>query len=240
MIFFQFLYIFYRAKLAEVGGYKMLESYQTPKFKESQLLEVSRELVPIFKRRRTIRHFSDFKPNREIIMNAIQVAGLAPSGANKQPWSFVIIEKNELKKHLRDLAEKEEYRFYVEKPNKQWIKDLSHLHCNVEKEFMTQAPYLIAIFYRHFEIDEVGEKSTNYYAKESAGIATGMLISALHLSGLSTLTYTPKRMTFLANELGRPAHERTFMLLAAGLPHEKAQVPVITKKSLQEICDTYS
>lgn len=217
----------------------MLESYKTPRFKEATSLEVSRELVPIFERRRTIRHFSSEKPNRELVVNAIKVAGLAPSGANKQPWSFVLIENPKVKEHLRELAEIEEHRFYVEKPNQQWIKDLSHLHCKKEKEFMTQAPYLVAIFYRHFDLTETGEKSTNYYAKESAGIATGMLISALHLSGLSTLTYTPKRMTFLADELGRPAHERTFMLLGVGLPHEQAEVPVITKKSLQDICDTY-
>ena len=217
----------------------MLETYRTPQFKEAESLDVSRELIPIFQRRRTIRHFSPEKPSLELVTNAIKIAGTAPSGANKQPWSFVVIENASLKQHLRDLAEKEEYRFYVEKPNEKWIKDLSHLHVQKEKKFMTEAPYLIAIFYRHFDLDEAGEKSTNYYAKESAGIATGMLISALHLSGLSTLTYTPKRMGFLAEELGKPSHERTFMLLGVGLPHKEAEVPTISKKSLEEICDTY-
>jgi len=218
----------------------MLAPFEKPKFCNNRALEISRDLAKIFTKRRTIRQFSPEKPDREIIENAIDVARLAPSGANRQPWSFALIEGMDLKQEIRKLSEKEEYLFYVEKPNKKWIKDLEHLHPNKEKEFLTEAPYLIVIFYSHFDIDELGEKCTNYYAKESVGIATGMLISALHLAGLSVLTYTPKRMQFLSRLLGKEVNERPFMLLGVGHPTETAEVPVITKKALEDILTTYS
>ncbi|MBK26834.1 MAG: nitroreductase family protein [Halobacteriovorax sp.] len=208
-------------------------------FNEAESLEISRKLAEIFKYRRTIREFSPEKPNRELIHNAIKVAGLAPSGANKQPWSFCVIENPELKSKIRKLSEIEERRFYVEKPNKKWLRDLKHLNLDAKKEFITTVPYLIAVFYRHFDLEEGEEKSTNYYAKESAGIATGMLISALHLSGLNCLTYTPKRMQFLGTLLDRPSEERPFMVLGVGLPHEDAMVPIITKKQLDQVLHSY-
>ena len=217
----------------------MLEPYWTPRFDEEAALDISRDLSRIFTRRRTIRSFSKDKPNIEIIKNAIDVARLAPSGANKQPWNFSIVDSPALKEQIRELSEIEEYRFYVDKPNEKWVNDLKHLHCKKEKQFITDCPYLIVIFFKHFDIEEDGEKSTNYYAKESAGIATGMLISALHMSGLSTLTYTPKRMQFLSSLLERPSNERPFMVLGVGKPHEDAEVPVITKKSLDEVMSIY-
>lgn len=217
----------------------MLEPYKTPRFNEQEAINVSRELTQIFTRRRTIRNFSREIPAREIVENAIDVARLSPSGANKQPWTFALIENMELKQTIRELSEIEEHRFYVEKPNKKWIKDLEHIHPKKEKEFLTKAPYLIVIFYRHFDLEDDGEKSTNYYAKESAGIATGMLISALHMCGLSTLTYTPKRMQFLTQLLNRPENERPFMLLGVGKPCPMATIPVLTKKSIDEVMKTY-
>lgn len=217
----------------------MLEPYWRQKFDEEAALNVSRELSLIFTRRRTIRKFSEKKPNIEIIKNAVDVARLAPSGANKQPWSFSIVDSPLLKNKIRELSEIEEHRFYVEKPNEKWINDLKHLHCKKDKEFITQCPYLIVIFFKHFDMEEDGEKSTNYYAKESAGIATGMLISALHMSGLSTLTYTPKRMQFLSHLLERPSNERPFMVLGVGSPSEDADVPIISKKSLDEVMNIY-
>lgn len=217
----------------------MLEPYKTPTFNEAEALDISRNLTQIFTRRRTIRQFSSQRPEREIVENAIDVARLSPSGANKQPWTFALIENSDIKETIRELSELEEHRFYVEKPNKKWIKDLSHIHPKKEKEFLTKAPYLIVIFYRHFDLEEDGEKSTNYYAKESAGIATGMLISALHMCGLSTLTYTPKRMQFLTELLNRPQNERPFMLLGVGKPCPMAEVPVLTKKSINSVLKTY-
>jgi len=217
----------------------MLEPYSSPKFCSQRALSISKDLAQVFTHRRTIRDFSSECPPENVILNAIDVARLAPSGANKQPWSFALIKNPEVKEEIRALSEIEEHRFYVEKPNEKWVKDLEHLHPKVEKEFLTKAPYLIVIFYRHFDWDEAGEKSTNYYAKESAGISTGMLISALHLSGLSVLTYTPKRMQFLGKLLNRPEHERPFMLLGVGLPEKDVQVPVITKKSREDILTTF-
>lgn len=217
----------------------MLEPYSIPKYNEEYALQISRNLTHIFSRRRTIRHFSEEKPDLEILTNAIDVARLSPSGANKQPWSFALIESQDLKQEIRRLSEVEEHRFYVEKPNQKWIQDLKHIHCKKEKDFITQCPYLIVIFFRHFDNEENGEKSTNYYAKESAGIATGMLISALHMSGLSSLTYTPKRMQFLSKLLNRPENERPFMVLGVGKPHPQAEVPVLSKKSLEEVIEIY-
>lgn len=213
--------------------------YKTPKFNEEESLNVSRELTKIFTRRRTIRNFSKDTPPREIVENAIDVARLSPSGANKQPWTFALIENIDVKKSIRELSEIEEHRFYVEKPNKKWVKDLEHIHPKKEKDFLTKAPYLIVIFYRHFDLEDDGEKSTNYYAKESAGIATGMLISALHMCGLSTLTYTPKRMQFLTQLLKRPENERPFMLLGVGKPCPMATIPVLSKKSIDDVLKTY-
>ncbi len=213
--------------------------FNGPNFNEQESLEISRRLAEVFKFRRTIREFSSEKPDIELVHNAIKVASLAPSGANKQPWSFCLIENPELKAKIRGLAEKEERRFYVEKPNKKWLDDLKHLNLDAKKEFITTVPYLIAIFYRHFDLEDGEEKSTNYYAKESAGIATGMLISALHLSGLNCLTYTPKRMQFLGALLDRPNEERPFMVLGVGLPHEDAEVPIISKKSLDKVLQSY-
>lgn len=201
-------------------------------------LEISQKLADLFKYRRTIRQFSPEVPHEATLLNAIDVARLAPSGANKQPWSFSLIKSPGIKAQIRRLAEEEEENFYIKKPNTQWVEDLKHLHPEVQKPFLTQAPYLIVIFYKHFDMID-GEKSTNYYAKESVGISTGMLISALHLSGLSVLTYTPKRMNFLTTLLGRPELERPFMLLGVGLPPENIQVPAITKKTLDDILTIY-
>lgn len=202
-------------------------------------LEISHRIAEVFKYRRTIRQFSSQVPHQTTLLNAIDVARLAPSGANRQPWSFSLIKSEGIKKEIRRLAELEEKNFYVDRPNQQWIEDLKHLHTHIEKPFLTEAPYLIVIFHKHFDMEN-GEKKVNYYAKESVGISTGMLISALHLSGLSVLTYTPKRMGFLTTLLGRPKEEKPFMLLAVGLPHEESQVPIITKKTLDEITSIYN
>ncbi|MCF8059689.1 MAG: nitroreductase family protein [Bacteriovoracaceae bacterium] len=217
----------------------MLQPYKTPNVEELAALSISRDLSKVFTRRRTIRQFSPEKPNRELIENAVDVARLSPSGANRQPWTFAIIESVELKKEIRVLSEIEEKRFYIEKPNHKWVEDLKHLHTNCDKEFLTQAPYLIVIFYSHFSWKK-SEKITHYYAKESAGIATGMLISALHMCGLSTLTYTPKRMQFLSQLLDRPQEERPFMLLGVGKPSSQAMVPTLAKKTLDQVMKIYS
>ena len=216
----------------------MLERYIQPQFSSEYALEISRALLYVHRKRRTIRHFSQEVPEREILENAISIAATAPSGANKQPWSFALIQNPIAKAEIRKKAEKEELDFYKLKPNKQWLKDLEHLHTNEEKAFIEQAPYLIVIFYSHINRAEEGLEK-HYYAKESAGIATGMLISALHLAGLATLTYTPKRMQFLSDFCNRSKEEKPFLLLAVGHPHPEAVVPKITKKNLSDILQTW-
>lgn len=217
----------------------MLQTYQTQNYNSNDSLSVSETLMDLFRRRRSIRHFSDQKVDPQVVLNCIQVAGLAPSGANKQPWSFCLIENDNLKAEIRNLAEKEEQDFYLRRKPSKWLNDLKHLHTDENKSCLTEAQFLIPVFSRGYEKGEDQETNPNYYAKESVGIATGFLISALHLSGLSTLTYTPSRMNFLPTHLERPKNEKLFMVLLAGLPATEAQVPVISKKALDQIVKTY-
>lgn len=217
----------------------MLQEFKRPKYDENLSSSVSEELVKIFEKRRTIRQYSKEKPDREIILNAIRVASLAPSGANAQPWHFAVIENQALKEEIKDKCEKEEFDFYHKNPNQKWIEDLKHLHTHEKKEFLTQAPYLIAIFYSHYSHDQSGEKKTHYYAKESVGLAAGMLLSSLHLCGLNTLTYTPKRMQFLNDLLERPKNERPFMIIACGVAPTDCEVPQISKKTIHEVTNYY-
>ena len=216
----------------------MLEQYEARIFNENKELKRSFELVDSFKKRRTIRNFSKETFDSQIIINAIEIAGLAPNGANKQPWNFSLISDQELKKEIRKKAEEVEYDFYKVRKPKKWIEDLSHLHTNEKKEFLTDAPYLLPIFCKSCTIEN-NESSTNYYVKESVGIATGFLISALHQSGLSVLTYTPSKIQFIHKLLNKSKNEKLFMLLVIGLPHPEASVPVIDKKPINEILTEY-
>lgn len=218
----------------------MLEEYKHQNYTEKAALDISAQLARIFKRRRTIRSFSKEKPPKEVIDNALKVASLAPSGANKQPWFFAVVENQELKDKIRMFSEANERKFYLSGQHQNWVDDLKHLHTDPDKEFLSKAPYLIAVLFKNFAPNERGENERNYYAKESTGLATGFLISALHMSGLSTLTYTPTRMQFLPQVLERPQNERCFMLLAVGLPEKGCQVPVVTKKSLEQVRGIYS
>lgn len=187
------------------------------------------------KRRRTIRHFSNSPVPLEIIENCLKAAGTAPSGANLQPWHFVIVQDSATKRQIRIAAEKEEQEFYEQRAPKEWLEALEPLGTDANKPFIESAPYLIAIFVQSYGLTDAGNKIKHYYATESVGIATGILITALHHSGLATLTHTPSPMNFLNNILSRPTNERPFLLLVAGYPAEDASVPAIKKKSLREI-----
>jgi nitroreductase len=187
------------------------------------------------KRRRTIRQFSDTPVPLEIIEKCIAAAGTAPSGANLQPWHFVIVKDPVVKHRIRLAAEKEEYEFYTQRAPKEWLEALALLGTDENKPFLESAPYLIAIFVQSYGLLDDGQKMKHYYATESVGIATGILITALHLSGLAILTHTPSPMNFLSSILERPANERAFLLLVAGYPASDAVVPTIEKKSLAEI-----
>ena len=182
-----------------------------------------------------MREFSERPVPREIIEDCIMAAGTAPNGANMQPWHFVVIEDENVKKKIRAAAEEEEKEFYEKRASEEWLKALAPLGTDEKKPFLEEAPYLIAIFAEKYGLTENGDKVLNYYVKESVGIATGMLITAIHHAGLASLTHTPSPMGFLNDILERPSNETPFLLLVVGYPKEEVKVPDITKKPLEEI-----
>lgn len=187
------------------------------------------------RKRRTVREFSDRPVPSEVIQECLRAAGTAPNGANLQPWHFVVVSEPNIKRKIRAQAEKEEYDFYHHKAPKEWLDALAPLGTDEHKPYLEIAPYLIVVFAQTHGIDPEGRRIKHYYAQESVGIATGFLITALHLAGLVTLTHTPSPMGFLNKILDRPRHERPFLILVVGYPAEGAKVPVITKKPLEEI-----
>ncbi len=196
----------------------------------------SKRFYNSIKQRRSVRDFDSKSFDVSIINNAILAAGSAPNGANLQPWHFVVIKNREIKKKIRIAAEKEEGEFYNYKAPKEWLDALKPLGTNSKKDFLEKAPYLIAIFEKKFSI--VGNKKVkNYYVRESVGIATGILISSLHFSGLAMLTHTPSPMNFLNKILKRPNNEKPFVLLVVGYPNKNAKIPKFAKqkKYLEEI-----
>lgn len=185
-------------------------------------------------RRRTVRDFSDRPVPIELIEAAIATAGTAPSGANMQPWRFVVVRDAEVKRRIREAAEKEEYESYHGRMSEKWLKRLAILGTDEHKPFLGIAPYLIVVF-RINSIEENGETEPTYYSQESVGIAVGLLLAALHNMGLATLTHTPSPMRFLQEILGRPKSEVPFVLIPVGYPAEGAAVPDISRKPLDEI-----
>jgi len=186
------------------------------------------------KRRRTVREFSDRTVPLEVIENCLRAAGTAPSGANLQPWHFVVVTDPEVKRRIREAAEEEERQFYAERAPQEWLDALAPLGTDEHKPFLETAPHLIAIFAQSYGILPDGSHLKHYYAAESAGIATGILITAIHNAGLVSLTHTPSPMGFLNELLERPANERPFLLLVVGYPEENAVVPDIGRKALGE------
>ena len=189
----------------------------------------SKKFYNLIKNRRSVRDFKSQNIDFEIIKNAVLAAGTAPNGANLQPWHFVIIKNKSIKKKIRIAAEIEEADFYENKAPKEWLEALEPLGTDKNKLFLEEAPYLIAIFEKKFSISDK-KKIKNYYVKESVGIATGILISCLHFSGLSMLTHTPSPMIFLNKILKRPNNEKPFVLLVVGKPKENCQIPVFAEK----------
>ena len=196
----------------------------------------SKKFYNKIKERRSIREFSKDKIDINIIKNAILSAGSAPSGANLQPWHFVVIKDSKIKNKIKIAAEKEEKNFYEKKAPQEWLNALKPLGTDPNKDFLSNAPYLIAVFEKKYSINKK-EKVKNYYVRESVGIATGILISCLHFSGLAMLTHTPSPMTFLNNILKRPKNEKPFVLLVVGYPAKRARIPIFAKqkKLLKEI-----
>jgi len=186
-------------------------------------------------RRRTVRDFSDRPVPRDIIETALRAASTAPSGANLQPWHFVVVSEAATKRRIREAAEAEEREFYEHRASEEWLAALRPLGTDAAKPFLETAPYLVAVFLQKYGRLEDGRKVKHYYPSESTGLATGMLIAALHEAGLATLTHTPSPMKFLNEILGRPTSERPFLLLVTGYPAADARVPDIRRKPLEAI-----
>ncbi len=186
-------------------------------------------------RRRTVRDYRADPVPQALIAQCIRAAASAPSGANQQPWRFVAISDPAIKSRIRAAAEAEEREFYAKRAPQEWLDKLAPLGTDENKPFLDVAPWLIAVFYERFGLDQAGQKEKRYYPHESVGIATGMLIAALHQAGLATLTHTPSPMGFLNEILGRPNNEMAYLLLVVGYPAADCLVPAIARKSLEEI-----
>lgn len=206
---------------------------------EEQLAR-SRHFLAQMRTRRTVRDFSDRPVPYELVQNAIATAASAPSGANQQPWTFVVVSNPDLKRQIREAAEVEEKESYERRMSEEWLEALAPLGTDWHKPHLEIAPYLIVVFAQVYGLTEAAESSgekkiKHYYVTESVGIAVGMLLCSLHLAGLATLTHTPSPMAFLSHLLERPANERAMVVIPVGYPSEDAQVPVITKKHLDEV-----
>ena len=202
---------------------------------DDELLLSARAFYETMQRRRTIREYSNRPVPREIIEDCIRAAGTAPSGANLQPWHFVAVSDPATKQEIRVAAEAEEKEFYEHRAPRAWLEALAPIGTDSNKAFLEVAPWLIAVFAQPFRTLADGTRSPTYYAVESVGIATGILVTALHTCGLAALTHTPSPMGFLNKILGRPTQEKPFVLLVVGHPAEDARVPDIGRKRLDEI-----
>ncbi len=211
-----------------------------PRMTPEEQLHASPEFIERMAVRRSVRFISPEPVPFELIENAIRCASLAPSGANQQPWKFVVVRDSEIKRRIREAAEAEERESYERRMPADWLEALEPLGTDWHKEFLQTAPYLIVVFRIDFGVTQTsdGEKRCkHYYVQESVGIATGFLLAALHMSGLATLTHTPSPMGFLTHILDRPKNERPFVLIPVGLPSPEATVPAIEKKELTEVLE---
>lgn len=213
-------------------GFKKLDFEE---YSESKMRSRSESFLNEIITRRTIREFSDRIVPIDIINNCIKTAASAPSGANKQPWQFVIVRDSGIKTKIREAAEKEEKEFYGHRATKEWLEDLNQFGTDWHKPFLEIAPYLIVIFRKIYDLEDDGTQRKNYYVNESVGIASGFLLAALHHAGLATLTHTPSPMNFLGEILNRPKNEKAFLLIPVGYPAKNAEVPDISKKPFGEI-----
>jgi iodotyrosine deiodinase len=199
-----------------------------------EMLARAQSFAQEMSRRRTVRDFAPRAVPSGVIEACVQAAGSAPSGANRQPWHFVVVEDAAVKRRIREGAEEEEREFYGHRATADWLAALAPLGTDANKPFLEIAPALIVVFSEKHSLDANGEKQKNYYPVESTGLATGFLIAALHHAGLATLTHTPSPMKFLNEILARPENEKPFVLLVVGYPADDCKVPAITRKQLPE------
>jgi iodotyrosine deiodinase len=204
-----------------------------------EALRRSREFLELMSTRRSVRHFSSEPVPRELIDNAIRTAGSAPSGANQQPWTFVVVSDPELKQKLREAAEHEERLLYEERASDEWLAALEPIGTDSVKPHITDAPYVIVVFEQAYGLNPDGTRRKHYYVRESVGIATGLLLASLHAAGLATLTHSPSPMGFLKKLLDRPENERPFVLIPVGYPASDAEIPefALDEKGLEEISE---
>ncbi len=218
-----------------MSKYNFIPLNDYKEYSPKEMINRSESFYNQVKLRRTVRDFSDKPVSKEVIENCIRTAGTAPSGANLQPWHFVVVSDPKIKKQIRIAAEKEEKEFYTNRAPTDWLDALAPLGTNEQKPFLEKAPHLIAIFAKSYDILPDGRKVKQYYSQESTGIACGILITAIHNAGLVSLTHTPSPMNFLNEILGRPNNERPLLLLVVGYPAKDAKVPDIQNKNLEEI-----
>jgi iodotyrosine deiodinase len=204
-----------------------------------ELIRQCTDFRAFLEKRRSLRFFSDHPVPREAVEQLIMAASSAPSGANKQPWTFCAVSSPELKKQIREAAEEEEYRSYHGRMSEEWLRDLAPFGTDWQKPFLETAPWLIIVFRRIYEFGEEGKKENNYYVSESVGLACGFLLTALHQAGLVALTHTPSPMDFLTKLLGRPANEKPFLLIPIGYPAPEATVPDIERKPAERVIAWY-
>lgn len=200
----------------------------------AQMLARAEAFDAELQRRRSVRHFTDEPVSDAVLDACIRAAGSAPSGAHRQPWTFVVVRDPEVKRRIRIAAEKEEKLTYEERMNEEWREALEPLGTDWQKPFLETCPALVVVFRQTWGVEEA-RRRTNYYTQESVGIATGFLIAALHHAGLATLTHTPSPMGFLREILGRPENEKAYVLLPVGFPAEGCEVPDLARKDLDEI-----
>lgn len=212
-------------------------SYQHEIYSESEMISRSKEFYAWMNKRRTVRDFSSKPIDKQIIDNILLTASTAPSGANKQPWTFCVVQNQELKKQIRLAAEKEEKESYENRMSEEWLQDIAPLQTDWQKPFLEIAPALIVVFKKAYDILPNGTKRNNYYVNESVGLACGFMLAAIHHAGLVALTHTPSPMNFLTKILNRPENERPFLLIPIGYPAEETFVPNLTRKPLSDMSE---
>jgi iodotyrosine deiodinase len=211
----------------------------TTQYSEEEMMSRTKAFFEEMSKRRTVREFDTRPIPKAVLDNLIRTAGSAPSGANKQPWSFCLVQDKGIKHKIREAAEKEEYENYNGRMADRWLDDLKDFGTDHVKEFLDEAPCLIVVFKRVYEMDEHGGRHNNYYVNESVGIAVGMLLAGVQHAGLVAVTHTPSPMNFLAELLERPENERAYLLIPVGFPKEGTRVPDIKRKELEEIRGEY-
>ncbi len=214
--------------------YSLIPYQHQNNLSEEQMKNASSQFYQWCNSRRTVRNFSNKHISKQIIENIILTAGTAPSGANKQPWTFVGVQDQEIKKKIRIAAEEEEFKSYNQRMNDEWLKDLEPLGTNWHKPFLEIAPWLIVVFRQTHSINN-NVRHNHYYVQESIGIASGLLLAAIHNAGLVALTHTPSPMNFLCSILNRPNNEKPFLLIPVGYPAENTMIPNNKRKTLEEI-----